>query len=144
MGAVIKRLLAILGTSEKGRKIIGAALLTPIILGLIAVTAFIFIVSGLFDTVFGAITDTAVNQSWTDLRKYVEAALSGVNNTITTEIKEKTYEFMPDFSINLSKSVLQKTFSEGNSSFLLTMITPGIKQLTNTQVNTVIWDMMCT
>ena len=49
----------------------------------------------------------------------MESALSGVNSSINTQVKNDTYSFMPDFSINLSKSVLQKTFSEGNNSFLL-------------------------
>lgn len=108
-----------LASSKNGRKVIGGIVVAPIAVVAIAIMAFTALISGIFALVFGAITDTAVEQSWNDIKKNVQSALIGVNNEINTDIKDKTYEFMPDFSINLSKSVLQKTFSEGNSSFLL-------------------------
>lgn len=119
VSAAILKVVATLSSSEKGRKAIGVALLTPVIILLLVVGVFVALLTGLFGLLYGAVRDTSVSQSWNDIRKNVESALNGVNSSINTQIKNDTYDFMPDFSINLSKSVLQKTFSEGNNSFLL-------------------------
>lgn len=119
VSTAIAKIITTLASNEKGRKIIGAALLTPIVIILLGIGVFIALLTGLFSLLYGAVRDTSVSQSWNDIRKNVESALSGVNSSINTQVKNDTYSFMPDFSINLSKSVLQKTFSEGNSSFLL-------------------------
>lgn len=119
VSTAILKVVATLSSSEKGRKAIGVALLTPVIILLLVVGVFVALLTGLFGLLYGAVRDTSVSQSWNDIRKNVESALSSVNSSINTQIKNDTYDFMPDFSINLSKSVLQKTFSEGNNSFLL-------------------------
>lgn len=119
VSTAIAKIITTLASNEKGRKVIGAALLTPIIIILLGIGVFIALLTGLFSLLYGAVRDTSVSQSWNDIRKNVESALSGVNSSINTQVKNDTYSFMPDFSINLSKSVLQKTFSEGNNSFLL-------------------------
>lgn len=119
VSTAIAKIITTLASNEKGRKVIGAALLTPIVIILLGIGVFIALLTGLFSLLYGAVRDTSVSQSWNDIRKNVESALSGVNSSINTQVKNDTYSFMPDFSINLSKSVLQKTFSEGNNSFLL-------------------------
>lgn len=119
VSTAIAKIITTLASNEKGRKVIGAALLTPIVIILLGIGVFIALLTGLFSLLYGAVRDTSVSQSWNDIRKNVESALSGVNSSINTQVKNDTYGFMPDFSINLSKSVLQKTFSEGNNSFLL-------------------------
>ena len=117
--ATIAKIAAGMASDEKGRKKLAVIALSPLFLVILIIGVFVALVTGLFALIYGAVKDTSVNQSWTDLRKYVESALNGVNQSISTQIKSETYEFMPDFSINLSKSVLQQTFSEGNKSFLL-------------------------
>ena len=127
VSAVAKLVIKLL-SNEQGRKILGIGLLTPVIIVVLVIGVFIALLTGLFDLVYGAVRDTSVSQSWTDIRKYVEDALSGVNSSINTQIKSETYNFMPDFSINLSKSVLQMTFSEGNNSFLLLYDTKEVNE----------------
>lgn len=119
VSTAILKVVATLSSSENGRKTIGVALLTPVVILILVVGVFVALLTGLFGLLYGAVRDTSVSQSWNDIRKNVESALSGVNSSINTQIKNDTYGFMPDFSINLSKSVLQKTFSDGNNSFLL-------------------------
>lgn len=127
VSAVAKLVIKLL-SNEQGRKILGIGLLTPVIIVVLVIGVFIALLTGLFDLVYGAVRDTSVSQSWTDIRKYVEDALSGVNSSINTQIKSETYNFMPDFSINLSKSVLQMTFSDGNNSFLLLYDTKEVNE----------------
>ena len=71
-----------------------------------------FIIASYFGLIGNAMSDVLINQSWSDINKYVDSALNDVNNTINGEIKETTYSFMPDFSINLSKAVLQQTLEK--------------------------------
>lgn len=118
VGAIVKAVTSAL-SSEKGRKVIGGIVLLPVALVILILLVFFGLIAGLFMLLFGAVTDTAVNQSWTQIQMNVSAALDGVNNTISGQIHDTVYDFMPDFSINLSKSVLQKSFSDGNASFLL-------------------------
>ena len=75
--------------------------------------------SSYFGLIGNAMSDVLINQSWSDINKYVDSALNDVNNTINGEIKETTYSFMPDFSINLSKAVLQQTLEKNNASTIL-------------------------
>ena len=118
ISAILKYITAMQHKS-KLPKILTFILISPFMFVVIVLGIFIALVAGLFDLIYGAVRNTAVQQSWNDIRKNVESALSGVNTAITTTVKNETYSFMPEFSVNLSKSVLQKTFSDGNDSFLL-------------------------
>ena len=106
-------------SSKNGRKIISGLALLPVAIVFLVLLVFFGLIAGLFNLIFGAMSDSAVNQSWTQIQQNVSAALDGVNKTISGQIHDTVYNFMPDFSINLSKSVLQKSFSDGNASFLL-------------------------
>ena len=106
-------------STKKGRRFI-VGIICAVFLLLFGITAAVwFIIASYFGLVGNAMTDVLINQSWSDINKYVAGALDDVNNTISGEIKETTYSFMPDFSINLSKAVLQQTLEKNNASTIL-------------------------
>lgn len=117
--SVIVKVGAKLLSSKKGRRFI-VGIICAVFLLLFGITAAVwFIIASYFGLVGNAMTDVLINQSWSDINKYVAGALDDVNNTISGEIKETTYSFMPDFSINLSKAVLQQTLEKNNASTIL-------------------------
>ncbi len=83
VSAAILKVVATLSSSEKGRKAIGVALLTPVIILLLVVGVFVALLTGLFGLLYGAVRDTSVSQSWNDIRKNVESALNGVKTCLT-------------------------------------------------------------
>lgn len=119
MGKIIAKLSTWLATDKKGRKAVIIAIAAPFvaIIGLFAI--FFFIISAILGMIGAALQDTVISQSWTDVNKYVADAVSGINVIINGEIKENTYKFMPDFSINISKAVLQQTLAEADNAPLL-------------------------
>lgn len=117
--SVIVKVSAKLLSSKKGRRFI-VGIICAVFLLLFGITAAVwFIIASYFGLIGNAMTDVLINQSWSDINKYVAGALDDVNNTINGEIKETTYSFMPDFSINLSKAVLQQMIEENNASTIL-------------------------
>lgn len=69
VSTAIAKIITTLASNEKGRKIIGAALLTPIVIILLGIGVFIALITGLFSLLYGAVRDTSVSQSWNDIRK---------------------------------------------------------------------------
>ena len=99
-------------STKKGRRFI-VGIICAVFMLLFGITAAVwFIIASYFGLIGNAMSDVLINQSWSDINKYVDSALNDVNNTINGEIKETTYSFMPDFSINLSKAVLQQTLEK--------------------------------
>lgn len=47
-----------------------------------------FIIASYFGLIGNAMSDVLINQSWSDINKYVDSALNDVNNTINGEIKK--------------------------------------------------------
>lgn len=127
VAGIVKAAASALST-EKGRKLIFGILISPLAIIVFILLAFLGILAGLFGLLFGAITNSAVNESWTHIQQNVSDALSGVNTAISTQIHDTVYTFSPDFSINLSKAVLQKSFSDGNASFLLLYDTSEVEK----------------
>lgn len=106
-------------STKKGRRFI-VGIICAVFMLLFGITAAVwFIIASYFGLIGNAMSDVLINQSWSDINKYVDSALNDVNNTINGEIKETTYSFMPDFSINLSKAVLQQTLEKNNASTIL-------------------------
>lgn len=100
-------------TNEKVRKFILYAVF--IIFGLIMMIAVAFsgLISGLLD-----IAQTAdLRNHWQYIRNCLSDVLSGMEGEINDEVKAEVYDFMPDFSVNLSKATINSSF-DGNSLIL--------------------------
>lgn len=91
---------------EKLLKIVGTVIVAAFLVITLILSSFSFLISGLF----GLLSDCSAADNWKTIRKYVMDVFEGIDKTQTENIKNRVYEFMPDFSINLSKAAIQKSF----------------------------------
>ena len=96
--------------SEKTRKLILYAVF--ISLGLIMIIAVTF--SGLISGLLDIAQTTDLKNHWQYMRECLSDVLSGMEGEIDNEVKAEVYDFMPDFSVNLSKAAINSGF-DGNS-----------------------------
>lgn len=96
-------------SSEKVRKF----LLTTVfvVLGLVMLVGAAF--SGLVSGVLGIFISPDVKVKWAAVRNSLNDVINISETTITNEIKAEIYDFMPDFSINLSKAMIEKNSRDG-------------------------------
>lgn len=99
--------------SEKTRKLILYAVF--ISLGLIMIIAVTF--SGLISGLLDIAQTTDLKNHWQYMRECLSDVLSGMEGEIDNEVKSEVYDFMPDFSVNLSKAAINSSF-DGNSLIL--------------------------
>ncbi len=99
--------------SEKTRKLILYAVF--ISLGLIMIVAVTF--SGLISGLLDIAQTTDLKNHWQYMRECLSDVLSGMEGEIDNEVKAEVYDFMPDFSVNLSKAAISSGF-DGNSLIL--------------------------
>lgn len=99
--------------SEKTRKLILYAVF--ISLGLIMIIAVTF--SGLISGLLDIAQTTDLKNHWQYMRECLSDVLSGMEGEIDNEVKAEVYDFMPDFSVNLSKAAINSSF-DGNSLIL--------------------------
>lgn len=99
--------------SEKMRKLILYAVF--ISLGLIMIIAVTF--SGLISGLLDIAQTTDLKNHWQYMRECLSDVLSGMEGEIDSEVKAEVYDFMPDFSVNLSKAAINSSF-DGNSLIL--------------------------
>lgn len=96
-------------SSEKVRKFLLTAIF--FVLGLVMLVGAAF--SGLVSGVLGIFISPDVKVKWSMVRKSLSDVISISETTITGEIKSEIYNFMPDFSINLSKAMIEKNSRNG-------------------------------
>lgn len=100
-------------STEKGRNI--ALKIVMVILGLIMMifTVFAGIISGLLDVV-----ETAdLQDHWQYIKSNLSDIFRGMETEIDDAVRAEVYDFMPDFSINLSKAAINSEF-DGSSLIL--------------------------
>ena len=100
-------------SSEKGRET--ALKIVMVILGLIMMifTVFAGLISGLLDVV----ETTDLQNHWRYIKSNLNDIFRGMETEIDKDIKAEVYDFMPDFSVNLSKAAINIEFN-GNSLIL--------------------------
>lgn len=96
-------------SSEKVRKFLLTAIF--FVLGLVMLVGAAF--SGLVSGVLGIFISPDVKVKWSMVRKSLSDVINISETTITSEIKSEIYDFMPDFSINLSKAMIEKNSRDG-------------------------------
>lgn len=99
-------------SSEKGRRIALYAVVIPLGLVLMILVVFSGLISGLLDI----IQTTDLQNHWSYMKSCLSEVFIGMEADINTEVRDEVYDFMPDFSVNLSKAVIG---SEFDSSGLL-------------------------
>ena len=100
-------------SSEKGRET--ALKIVMVILGLIMMifTVFAGLISGLLDVV----ETTDLQNHWQYIKSNLNDIFRGMETEIDEDIKSEVYDFMPDFSVNLSKAAINSEF-DGSSLIL--------------------------
>lgn len=87
-------------------KIVGGILAFIVLI----VVAFVFFLSGLLSF----ISDNMLRDNWNLIRNNVIGVFEGIDRSAAQDIKKQVYEFMPDFSVNLSKAAISAKYN-GNS-----------------------------
>lgn len=84
-------------------------------LGLIMMIFVVF--TGLISGLFAVIENTNLKNHWEYMRANISEVFTGIEGEINTDVKEEVYDFMPEFSVNLSKATIANNF-DGNSLIL--------------------------
>jgi hypothetical protein len=94
-------------SSKKGRKIIIGAACG--VLGLIVLPMFLF--AGILSGLFAFFMNTKHEAEWARIMSHLEQTFSGIGANIEDDIREEVYNFMPEFSVNLSKATIAESFN---------------------------------
>ncbi len=99
--------------NEKIRKV--ALYIVFMSLGLILMIFVVF--TGLISGLFAVVENSNLKNHWEYMRTNISEVFKGIESEINTDVKEEVYDFMPDFSINLSKATIANNF-DGSSLIL--------------------------
>ena len=84
-------------------------------LGLILMIFVVF--TGLISGLFAVVENSNLKNHWEYMRTNISEVFKGIESEINTDVKEEVYNFMPEFSINLSKATIANNF-DGSSLIL--------------------------
>ena len=73
-------------------------------------TAFIALISGLL----AIVQNNNLRNHWNYYRTSISELFNGIESDINTNVKDEVYDFMPEFSVNLSKATIANNF-DGSS-----------------------------
>lgn len=99
--------------NEKIRKV--ALYIVFMSLGLILMIFVVF--TGLISGLFAVVENSNLKNHWEYMRTNISEVFKGIESEINTDVKEEVYNFMPEFSINLSKATMANNF-DGSSLIL--------------------------
>ena len=99
--------------SEKVRKAV--LYIVFMTLGLIMMIFVVF--TGLISGLFAVIENTNLKNHWDYMRANISEVFNGIEGEINSDVKDEVYDFMPEFSVNLSKATIANNF-DGSSLIL--------------------------
>lgn len=111
--AAIAKIAAVAANKESRNnilKIVGSILGGVIVLFFIILAVFQFFLSGLLSF----ISDGMLRDNWKLIHSNITGVFEGIDRSAAQDIKSRVYEFMPDFSVNLSKAAISTKYN-GNS-----------------------------
>ena len=85
------------------------------LLGLIMLIFIVFI--GLISGLLSIAQDNDLRNHWNYYRTSISEVFGGIEGEINSDVKSEVYDFMPEFSVNLSKATIANNFD--NSSLIL-------------------------
>lgn len=103
---VIVKLLTQVVTDKRVRKVIIAVILAIIMIIPLLITLIVSLLSGLGSLLEG-LHDL---NDWNNLKTNVQDIFTDFSSTVTVDIKSEVYDFMPDFSVNLSKAAIATSY----------------------------------
>ncbi len=114
--AVNPKIIMMVAQAAKSEKVRKAVLyIVFMTLGLIMMIFVVF--TGLISGLFAVIENTNLKNHWEYMRTNISEVFKGIESEINTDVKEEVYNFMPEFSINLSKATIANNF-DGSSLIL--------------------------
>ena len=102
-----------LAGNEKVRKTLLYVLFFSLGLIMLIFVVFIGLISGLLSIA----QDNDLRNHWNYYRSSISEVFGGIEGEINSDVKSEVYDFMPEFSVNLSKATIANNFD--NSSLIL-------------------------
>ena len=114
--AVNPKIIMMVAQTAKNPKVRRAILnIVLISLGLIMMIFVVF--TGLISGLLAIIENNDLKNHWSYYRTSISELFNGIEGEINTDVKSEVYDFMPDFSVNLSKAAIANNF-DGSSLIL--------------------------
>lgn len=114
--AVNPKIIMMIAQAAKSEKVRKAVLyIVFMTLGLIMMIFVVF--TGLISGLFAVIENTNLKNHWDYMRANISEVFNGIEGEINSDVKDEVYDFMPEFSVNLSKATIANNF-DGSSLIL--------------------------
>ncbi len=114
--AVNPKIIMMVAQAAKSEKVRKAVLyIVFMTLGLIMMIFVVF--TGLISGLFAVIENTNLKNHWDYMRANISEVFNGIEGEINSDVKDEVYDFMPEFSVNLSKATIANNF-DGSSLIL--------------------------
>lgn len=109
--------LIIMAVEAAGNEKVRKAVLYTVFMALGVVMLIFIAFSGLISGLFSVIQNSDLKNHWNYFRSNISEIFSGIEGDINTSVKAEVYDFMPEFSVNLSKATIANNF-DGSSLIL--------------------------
>lgn len=109
--------LIIMAVEAAGNEKVRKAVLYTVFMALGVVMLIFAAFSGLISGLFSVIQNSDLKNHWNYFRSNISEIFSGIEGDINTDVKAEVYDFMPEFSVNLSKATIANNF-DGSSLIL--------------------------
>lgn len=109
--------LIIMAVEAAGNEKVRKAVLYTVFMALGVVMLIFIAFSGLISGLFSVIQNSDLKNHWNYFRSNISEIFSGIEGDINTDVKDEVYDFMPEFSVNLSKATIANNF-DGSSLIL--------------------------
>ena len=107
--AAVKAAVKALYDKDERKKLfqkLGGLIGGGVMLVVMILCCFLFLIGG----IFGLLVDSYIKDNWNIVRNNIWDVFESLDRTANGEIRESVYDFMPDFSINLSKAAISDSY----------------------------------
>lgn len=107
--AAVKAAVKALYDKDERKKLfqkLGGLIGGGVMLVVMILCCFLFLIGG----IFGLLVDSYIKDNWNIVRNNIWDVFESLDRTANGEIRESVYDFMPDFSINLSKAAISDRY----------------------------------
>lgn len=109
--------LIIMAAEAAGNEKVRKAVLYTIFMALGVVMLIFVVFTGLISGLLSIAQDNNLRNHWNYYRTSISEVFNGIEGEINSDVKSEVYDFMPEFSVNLSKATIANNFD--NSSLIL-------------------------
>lgn len=109
--------LIIMAAEAAGNEKVRKAVLYTVFMALGVVMLIFVVFTGLISGLLSIAQDNDLRNHWNYYRTSISEVFDGIEGEINSDVKNEVYDFMPEFSVNISKATIAKNFD--NSSLIL-------------------------